>query len=211
MADRYGLTDKVGSLKEQVSKARGKTITILGMEGVGSVLAEALCRNGYNLRIIDKGRVYREELQGQSLFIEEDVNKFKAKQAKKRLEAINPEVKIKAFHEELSEDTNYLLDSDLVLDCTNNKDVSLIVHEYCKLQEFPVIYCGTEGENAELAIQQDKDVTSKLKDYNVEENGLFVGTVHMASSVVIALAIKILAGEKVNDHYKVDSWKLKVE
>lgn len=180
------------------------TVTIVGLEGSGVVLAEILTRAGFNLRIIDKGRVYLEELQGQSLFLEEDVTKFKAKQAKKRLEDINKDVKIKAFHEELTQETIYLLDADVVVDCTNTLAVSKMVHDYTLKQKLPGIFVSCTQSKANIFVQNKKDISSKLKDYNISKEGVLGSSTYAAAGLVSSLIYKILRGEKVKDEYVFD-------
>jgi molybdopterin/thiamine biosynthesis adenylyltransferase len=180
------------------------TITIVGLEGTGIVLAEILTRAGFNLRIIDKGRVYLEELQGQSLFLEEDVTKFKAKQAKKRLEDINKDVKIKAFHEELTPETIYLLDADVVIDCTNTLAVSKMVHDYTLKQELPGIFVSCIGSKVNVFVQKGKDISSKLKDYDISKEGVLGSSTYTAAGLVSALVYKILKSEEVKDKYVFD-------
>lgn len=197
--DRYFYFNKVKDYKD----LKG-TITIVGLEGTGSVLAEILARSGFNLRIIDKGRVYKEELQSQSVFIEEDVTKFKAKQAKKRLEAINPDVKIKAFHEELTPETIYLLDADVIVDCTNSKVVSKMIHDYSLKQEIPCIFVGATDTKVNILVQNSKDISSKLKDYDVLEKGVLGSTTYTAAGLISSLVYKLLKDEKVKDSYVLD-------
>ncbi|RME53041.1 HesA/MoeB/ThiF family protein, partial [Candidatus Woesearchaeota archaeon] len=72
------------------------TMSIAGVGGVGSIIADALVRDDIQVRIIDKGRVEEADVPRQTLYTAEDLTRFKAKQAKKRLEAINPQTKVKA-------------------------------------------------------------------------------------------------------------------
>ena len=85
---RYSRHELVEQIGFKAQNMRSKTVTVLGLGGVGTVVAEILVRSGINVRIIDKGRILEEDLQRSFLFLEDDINKFKAKQAKKRLELI---------------------------------------------------------------------------------------------------------------------------
>ncbi|MBU1974990.1 MAG: ThiF family adenylyltransferase, partial [Nanoarchaeota archaeon] len=53
-----------------------KTVTIVGVGGVGSAVAMFLARSGVNLRLVDKDRVYEDELQRQAIYTEDQINKF---------------------------------------------------------------------------------------------------------------------------------------
>lgn len=192
---RHELVEQIGSRAQEM---RQKTVTVLGLGGVGTVIAEILVRSGISVRIIDKGRILEEDMQRSFLFLEEDINKFKAKQAKKRLEAINPNVTVKAFHEDLTPTTMYLVESDLVIDCSNDLDVSLAVDKYCFKKNIPLIYTYVAGTKGQVFII-DKDVSlEQVSDYvennRISEKGIMQATIHMAASVISAKAAKLLLG-----------------
>ena len=194
--DRYFYFNKI----EQFKGLKG-TVTIVGLQSGGIVLAEILARAGINLRLIDKGRVYLEELQSQSLYLEEDVTKFKAKQAKKRLETINENPKIKAFHEELTADTAYLLDSDIVLDFTNNKKTNEIVHDYCLKAEIPCLFVHSSATTSTVTLLDGKDIKSKFKHSDEEELGILGSNSYFSAGALSFLVYQKLSGQKLKDSY----------
>ncbi len=213
---RYSVQELVKQIGERAGEMRSKTITIVGLGGVGSVLAEMTARAGIGLRIIDKGRVLEEELQRQSLFLNEDVTKFKAKQAKKRLEAINPEAKVKAFHEELNQNTTYLLESDLVVDCSNDLKVSMLVDKYCSKKGIPMIYCYAAGTQGQVFVVYKKASLNEISDYvknqRIREEGITAAAVHMGASIIASTAAKLLLDmpyEKNMVAY--DAWDLTID
>ena len=173
-----------------------KTVTILGLEGAGSVISEILARAGVNLRLIDKGRVYEEDIQSQALFQEDDITRFKAKQAKKKLEEINKDVKVKAFHEELKEETIYLLDSDLIIDCSNSIETSNLISKYALAQEIPCLFVNVTGTKVIIIPQFDKAAISKVKSVDLNKSGVLGASVFFAGSKTALEALKILQGEK---------------
>ena len=86
---RYEAQAKFKEIGEKGQKAlEGKNIAVVGLGNLGSTISEMLLRAGFNLRLIDKGRVELTELSGQAMYLEEDHSKFKAKQAKKYMEII---------------------------------------------------------------------------------------------------------------------------
>ncbi len=190
---RHELVEQIGNRAQDMRK---KTVTVLGLGAVGTVVAEMLVRSGINIRIIDKGRILEEDLQRNFLFLEEDINKFKAKQAKKRLEAINPTVAVKAFHEDLTPSTIYLVESDLVIDCSNDLEVSLNVDKYCFKKKIPLIYSYVSGTKGQVFIV-DKDVAlSQVSEYvenhRISEKGIMQSTIHMAAAIISSKAAKLL-------------------
>lgn len=201
---RYAKHELVEQLTGKTAELRKKTVTIIGIGAVGSVVAEMLVRVGINLRIIDRGRILEDELQRQSLFLEEDINKFKAKQAKKRLEAINADVSIKSFHEELTPQNIYLVESDLVIDCSNTLEVSLMVDKHCFKKKIPMIYSYVAGTQGQIFIIDKKISLSQISDYvenqRISEKGIMAATLHTAAGIVGAKVAKLLLGMSHQDN-----------
>jgi len=174
-----------------------KTVTLVGLGNIGSTAAVMLVRSGINLRIIDKGRCEVEDLAGQCLYIEDDSTKFKAKQAKKRLEEINPGVKVRTFHEDLNKNNLYLLDADVVIDATGERSVSEMISDYTKKKKIPLIYALASGSEG-LILTSDKGINfakvqkmiDKMKP--VAEAGLINPTTHMAAAIIVKKAMKII-------------------
>lgn len=213
---RYSKHELVKQIGEKAQEMRKKTVSIVGLAGVGSVMADILVRAGINVRLIDKGRILEEEMQQTSIFLEEDINKFKAKQAKKRLDVINNNVSIKAFHEELTEINSYLLDSDLVLDCTNDFKVSLIIDKYCSEKKIPMIYCYVSGSQGQIfVIENDtklNEVSKYVENKRVRDEGIMAATVHTAAGIIAGKAAKVLLGiPNEKNMFFFDIWDLTFE
>lgn len=135
--------------QKSIDELKNKTVAVVGLGGVGSTIIEMLARNNINLRIVDKERVYEEEVPRQTLYTKEDVSKFKAKQAKKRLEEITTDVKVKTFHEELHPENLFLVDADVIIDTSNNIKTSLLINQHALENKIPLItvnYAGTKGK-----------------------------------------------------------------
>lgn len=183
----------------------GKTVSIIGLGGVGSRVAELLVRHDINVRLIDKERVYPEEQPRQTLFLAEDISKFKAKQAKKRLEAINPHSTIKTFHEELKEDNTWLLDGDIIIDATNNKKITHLAYNVAMEKETPFFSTNCAGLtgsfvaiNPETHPQED---TSSFDDDGVgtiKSDGMISPLPGILAGLLGNEVIQHLAGEKLH-------------
>ena len=213
---RYSKHELVKQIGERAQEMRSKTVSVVGLAGVGSVVADMLVRAGIGVRLIDKGRILEYEIQQTSLFLQEDINKFKAKQAKKRLDAINDAVSIKAFHEELTDINSYLLDSDLVVDCTNDLAVSLIIDKYCSKKKIPMIYCYVSGSQGQVFVIEEGVSLNKISNYvenkRVSEEGIMAATVHTAAGVVASKAAKVLLGvPNEKNMFVFDVWDLTFE
>ncbi|HLC57013.1 MAG TPA: HesA/MoeB/ThiF family protein [Candidatus Nanoarchaeia archaeon] len=117
--------------KPAQKKLQKKTITIVGLGALGTNTASLLARAGLNLKLIDFDNVELSNLQRQSLYDEQGIGKPKAAVSASKLKKINSEIKIKAFNEILSSKNLKLLNSDLVIDCTDNMTTRFLINDYC--------------------------------------------------------------------------------
>jgi len=195
---RYAQLAKFKEIGEKGQKLlETKIVTIAGLGSIGSTVAEMLSRSGISLRLIDKGRCLTDDLSSQSLYLEEDDTKFKAKQAKKYLDIINPGIKVRTFHEDLNKNNIFLIDADVVIDATGNTEASKLISEHTKKKKIPLIFTIASGSQG-LVITSDKGInfdklkkiTDKLKPTN--EAGMINPTVHMAASIIVKKVFKIL-------------------
>jgi molybdopterin/thiamine biosynthesis adenylyltransferase len=171
-------------------------VTIIGLGSLGSILSEMFARHGVNMRIIDKERVYDEEMKTLSLFIEDDIKKFKAKQAKTTLERINPKVKIRAFHEELNPNNVFLVGSNVVMDCSNNLDIALMIDKFCHKKRVPAIYTFLNGTKGHIFVSKKKSLAKMAP--KVKKDGETSGaSAHMAAGIVFSITMGFLRGEKI--------------
>ncbi len=175
-----------------------KTVSIVGLGGVGSVLADLLARNGIGLRLIDKDRVYEEDMARQALYLHEQVQKFKAKEAKKCLEDINPQVKVRTFHEELVPHNVYLIEADSVVDCSNDAKTNELIDGFCR--KLPLLVCryaGTEG----LIYRKTKGhsfatLKAALAKYDtIQSKGVLSSASQFGAALLYAEVLKVLLGK----------------
>jgi molybdopterin/thiamine biosynthesis adenylyltransferase len=178
--------------QEALSK---KIVSIVGVGGLGSVIAEMLTRAGISLRLVDMGRIELPELQRQALFKEEHDTKFKAKEIKKELEKINSTVKIRTFHEELIDRNLFLLDSEVVIDCSGSYETGLLVAKHC-YKKHSLISCRISGSVGKIFIADKGACFGCLgKEMQIgqdNEEGLINPTVHFAAAIIVTEALKIL-------------------
>lgn len=177
-----------------------KTVTIVGLGGIGTTLAQILVRNGINLRIVDKARVDEKDINRQTLYIADDKGKFKAKQAKKRLEEINGDIKIRMFHEDLVEDNIFLLESDLIIDTSNNMETSLLIDKFTIEKRIHFLFANYTGEKGHVLMMKTKTGPriKKLQDQlsfeTIETKGVFSPITTLIASLLASETIKELVG-----------------
>ncbi|HHE36313.1 MAG TPA: hypothetical protein ENL16_00680 [Candidatus Woesearchaeota archaeon] len=211
---RYTQLAKFKEIGEKGQKTLAtKTVTIVGLGNIGSTVAVMLARAGINLRLIDKGRCFTKDLSAQSLYLEEDNTKFKAKQAKKRLEQINPKVKVKTFHEDLTENNIFLIESDAVIDATGNLETSKLIYDYVKKKKMIGIIAVDSGSQG-LVVTYDKTTSfEKIKKHvekmePIDQAGIINPAVHMAAAIIVKKIFKILLKKPFHkDAVIFDVWK----
>lgn len=174
-----------------------KNVAIVGIGNLGATVATMLLQSGVNLRLVDKGRVDTKDLSAQSLYLEEDHSKFKAKQAKKYLETLNPKAKVRTFHEELTKNNIYLIDADVVIDVSGNLSTAKLIFDEAKKKKIPTIYSATSGSQGIVLLTDKGYDVNKLKPTldkmkPIEDAGLINPAVHMASAIIVSKTLKIL-------------------
>ncbi|WP_100372446.1 ThiF family adenylyltransferase [Bacillus sp. FJAT-45037] len=142
---RQMLFQPIGESGQQ--KLSEKTVLIVGVGALGTVLANHLVRAGVGrVRIVDRDYVEQSNLQRQMLFDEEDVIKHapKAIAAKEKLEKINSDVTIEAFVSDVSVETiDPLIDGiDLILDGTDNFKTRFLLNDISYKHGIPFAYGG---------------------------------------------------------------------
>ena len=112
----------------------GKKVTLWGVGGLGSYIAEMLIRSGVEkLRILDCGRVNPGLLVRQN-YVDQDIGEPKVAALSERLQAINPKVEIEIIVANLLGDQRKvkqsLVDTNLLIDATASRRVANIIDCY---------------------------------------------------------------------------------
>ncbi len=149
--DRYSrqiLFPPIGA--EGQNRIRNASVCIVGCGALGSFSAESLARAGVGrLRIIDRDYVDLSNLQRQWLFDEHDASNEvpKAIAAARRLQAVNSEVEIEPFVNDLTPSNVEELagDCDVILDGTDNFETRYLLNDLSVKQMIPWIYGAAIG------------------------------------------------------------------
>jgi molybdopterin/thiamine biosynthesis adenylyltransferase len=196
------------------SRLLGRIVSVAGLGSIGSAVATRLAREDINLRLLDMGRVEEEDMARLQIFQDEDITKFKVKQAKVRLANINPKVQVKCFHEELNESNVFLLEGDVVVDATNSDELNRTVLAYATKKRIPLIIARASGSTARILVTH-KTLPAKILERVTlppkEKEGIFSASTLMAASIVDAEVIKILLGERRSALIECDAWSTKLK
>ncbi len=215
---RQVIYEKIGGERQMlIAKS---SAAIVGCGGLGSTAAELLARGGIGkLILIDRDVIEESNLQRQALFNEKDVGKSKAKVAEAAIGEINSSVKVVGNMEELNSSNLKLLDSDIVLDCTDNIATRLLINEYCRKHGIPWIYTavvGTTGMLLNIIPRRKYCFRCVMKKAGVgdtcETRGILNTTPRALVAMQVTEALKILTKQQCETslvHF--DLWNLKLE
>ena len=106
------------------------------MGGLGCPAAEYLTRAGVgNLGIIDPDKVELSNIHRQSLYDINDIKKFKVIVTKKKLEKINPKIRISSYQKKLDKiNCNKIMKNyDYIIDGSDNFKTKFLINDFCKV------------------------------------------------------------------------------
>ena len=215
---RYSRQERLKEIgKKGQSTLSKKTVAIVGLGALGTNTAQLLARAGINLKLIDFDKVDLTNLQRQSLYEESDINKEKSKSSLNKLKKINSEIKIEIFNERLNNNNLNLLNSDLVIDCTDNLTTRFLINDYC-YNKIPWIHTAAiKYTGVIFNILPKKPCLKCIYKKNLdmercEEYGVLNTIVSLTSSIAVTQAIKILLNKPVEESLiRFNIWNNEIE
>ncbi len=180
-----------------VEKLKKKTVSIVGLGSLGSFTALLLAKNGINLNLIDFDKVSIENLSSQIYSIN-DIKKYKTEALKDYLKRLNPEIKIATQNKKLDSSNLSILDSDLVIDCTDNLDARFMIDSYCHKK---ILWIHTAAIRTIGLVYVVNNSLSDLYSSNIsvdscDEHGILNSTASMTASIAATQAMRILLNEE---------------
>jgi molybdopterin/thiamine biosynthesis adenylyltransferase len=130
-----------------------KKVVQIGAGGLGSPLAYYLVAAGIgNLTIIDYDTVSLSNLNRQILFTTDDIDKYKADIALKRLAPLNPDVKITAIREKITYDnySKFCKDADYLIDASDNMNTKFLVNDIGLKLNIPFTIAGVQNMEGQI-------------------------------------------------------------
>ena len=123
-------------------KILSSKVLIIGAGGLGSPVAEYLSRAGIgSLGIVDDDKVSLSNLHRQSLYNTSDIDKFKVKIAKDKINKINPNTKVTIYKVRLNNNNfkKIINDYDYIVDGSDNFKTKFLLNDIClKFKKFLV-------------------------------------------------------------------------
>lgn len=230
MDDRYSRQIIFNPLgKKGQKKLTSSRVAIIGMGGLGSVIAQSLARAGVGfIRIVDMDFLDISNLQRQLLYDENDLGKkiSKALIAKQKLTAINSKIEIEAISQrfDILNTESIIKDIDIVLDGTDNFETRLLINKSCVRQNIPWVY-GSVAASYGMVYNIFPGKTACLRciypempDERFMATSANMGILNSAVSVIASIqateAIKYLTGNEdalLKDILFIDLWDFSFE
>jgi len=116
--------------------------TVIGLGTLGSKTAKTLGKIGTNLKLIDRDFVEERNLDNQE-YMEEDVGELKAEAMEEKIRKITPKESCSISSSSLDINSNnienQIKETDAIIDSTDNLRTRLLLNDYSKKEEIPLI------------------------------------------------------------------------
>lgn len=143
---RHLLLQEIGEAgQRKLSEAK---VLVVGAGGLGSPVCLYLAAAGVGeIGIVDADVVDISNLQRQVLYSTEDLGKAKVMIAKRKLEALNPDIVVKAYNERFCNDNAERISGnyDIIVDASDNIETRYFCNDFCVSHGKTLIH-GSIGE-----------------------------------------------------------------
>lgn len=157
---------------EGQQKIRSAKVLLIGVGGLGSPISIYLTGAGIGtLGLMDDDVVSVTNLHRQVLYAESEIGLSKAEQAKKRLSALNSEVKIETYAFRLTKENAEEIISkyDLVVDGCDNFATRYLIDDVCHRLGKPYVYGSIQGLNGQVSVFNVGEKARRYRDLYPEE------------------------------------------
>lgn len=130
-------------------------ILVIGAGGLGSPVIFYLAAAGVgNIGIVDDDTVELSNLQRQIIHNQKDLGRKKVASAKKKVELLNEDVKVKIYPIRINQKnlSEIVKNYDFILDATDNFPTRFIINKVCHTQKKPLIFAAVKGFLGQVAV-----------------------------------------------------------
>lgn len=174
-----------------------KSVLIVGCGGLGGFVGEYAARLGVGeLTFCDYDSFELSNTNRQLLCTEDTLKENKAAEAKNRSLLINPNIRVKAITEKITQENinDILSEIDLVIDALDNAKDRITLEKYTSNNNIPLISAAVTGLVGQVAVSLPGDMTV---------HKLFDGYDEKEKKSTLSFAAGIVAGYAVNEALKV--------
>ena len=179
-------------------------VLIIGAGGLGCPVADLLARSGVGeIGIIDYDKVSLSNIHRQTLYTAKDVNKHKVNVAKKRLNLINKDIKIKTYNKKINEKNinNIINKYNIIVDGSDNFKTKFLLNKYSlKFKKILIVGAISKFDGHIFTFDFDSKKSPCLKCFyqsepsdeilNCEAEGILGSTANIVGAVQVNEVLK---------------------
>ena len=203
MEARYERNIPALSLEES-NLLRTKKVAVIGCGGLGGYIIEQLARLGIGtIRVVD-GDVFEESNLNRQLLSDVTVlGQSKARTAKKRVQVVNPDIRVEALHLYMDEinASNVIAGCDAVIGALDNIYTRRILEKSCEELGIPYIYGAIHGWVAQAGISMPgQRLIEKMypEGATFKDKSTLSFTPGLCASMQTSLCVRLLTGRPVD-------------
>lgn len=203
---RHILLDEIGIEGQQ--KLLDAHALVIGAGGLGSPAAMYLASGGVGrVTLVDDDEVDLTNLQRQVMHTMDRVGQPKVESGRAALNAINPEVQVRALHERAGPERLAQLarEADVVLDCSDNFATRHAVNRACVAARVPLVAGAVIRFDGQVSVYDPRHAASpcyaclfpedgKFEDAACSTMGVFAPLVGVIGAMQAAEAMKLIVG-----------------
>ena len=194
--------------EEGQEKLAASSVMVCGCGGLGSPALLYLAAMGVGrLGLLDGDVVSLSNLNRQLLYGRGDVDRPKVEAAAERIRALNPDVRLELYYNNLTRDNacELIKGYDLVLDCLDNFPARFILNDACLAMGIPFIHGGVsrlQGQTMTVIPGQTACMRCLFpggeEDAPPTDKAIIGATAGVIASLQVTEAFKYLTGQPVN-------------
>lgn len=155
---------EIGQLgQDKIAKAK---VLIIGAGGLGCPALQYLAAAGVGtIGIVDFDVIEMSNLQRQILYTVDDIGQSKAITAAKKLNLLNPDIKIETYNVQITNKNavEILENYDLIIDGSDNFETRYLINDACVLLDKPLIYGAVLRFEGQIGVFNLADETTNSK------------------------------------------------
>ncbi len=207
--DRYSrqvMLEEIGYQGQQ--KLRDAKVCVVGVGGLGNPITTRLVAMGIGtIRIVDRDVIELSNLHRQTMFDDSDIGEIKVEVAAKKLQKLNPNVKIEAFPISVNDYTaiEVIEGCDVVIDALDSVNARYSLNKACVTKKIPFVTGAAVGVSGQVftilpkqsacyhcmfpALDEDSMSTCSIE-------GVHPSILSIIGGIEVAEAVKIIIGKK---------------
>ena len=192
---------------EGQEKLLASRVLVIGLGGLGSPVALYLAASGVGeLVLADFDTVDLSNLQRQIVHNTADIGDPKPESAKRRLQAINPDIRVRTLTSRMTLEQleQEVMVADLVVDCTDNFEVRFAINDACLRQQTNLVSGAAVRMEGQLLVVDASDPDKPCyrclyreasdEQLNCAETGIAAPVVGVVGTLQALEALKLIVG-----------------